>query len=128
MPPPVEGAEVRQVVRKNFIKRKFEEIFGPNANVTKEGIILKKDDTIDPEVEALLVSLGVRTEVTTPESTITGQGKQLQTYRERAMGEQAEKARTPTTQPEPAPKPLAEPTPKVVESKKNRKSKAQPPR
>ncbi|WP_058867633.1 outer membrane protein assembly factor BamD [Chloracidobacterium thermophilum] len=128
VPPPAEGAEVKQVVRKGFIKRKFEEIFGPSASVTKEGIILKKDDTIDPEVEELLVSLGVRTDVITPESTITGQGKQIQTYGQRATNGQTEAARPTATESEPTPKRADEPTPKVVEPKKSKKSKAQPPR
>ncbi|MCS7080972.1 MAG: outer membrane protein assembly factor BamD [Chloracidobacterium sp.] len=131
VPAPAEGAEVKQVIRKSFIKRKFEEIFGPSASVSKEGVILKKDDTIDPEVEELLVSLGVRTDVVTPESTITGQGKQMQTYGQRAAASQNEATRMAATQTksEPTPKPAAEPTPKVVEpNKKNKKSKAQPPR
>lgn len=128
VPAPAEGAEVKQVVRKSFIKRKFEEIFGPSASVTKEGIILKKDDTIDPEVEELLVSLGVRTDVITPESTITGQGKQIQTYGQRALNGQTEAARPTATEPAPTSRRADEPTPKVVEPKKNKKSKAQPPR
>lgn len=131
VPAPAEGAEVRQVVRKSFIKRKFEEIFGPSAAVSKEGIILKKDDTIDPEVEELLVSLGVRTDVVTPESTVTGQGKQMQTYGQRA-GDQGNGAARPTAaQTEPSPRPVADPTPKIMEpskKSKNKKSKAQPPR
>ncbi|OYT73153.1 MAG: hypothetical protein CFK52_02480 [Chloracidobacterium sp. CP2_5A] len=123
VPAPAEGAEVRQVVRKGFIKRKFEEIFGPTASVTKEGIILKKDDTIDPEVEELLVNLGVRTDVVTPDSTLTGQGKQIQTY-----GRRETDGGSAAAQADPTPKPSADPTPKISDPKKNKKSKAQPPR
>ncbi len=129
VPAPAEGAEVRQVVRKTFIKRKFEEIFGPSASVSKEGIILKKDDTVDPEVEELLVNLGVRTDVVTPESTITGQGRQMQTYQQRVNARSDETPRPTAVQTEPAPAPITDPVPRVVKpNKRSKKSKAQPPR
>jgi outer membrane protein assembly factor BamD len=107
--------------RKGFIKRKFEEIFGPSADVPKEGIILRKDDSIDPEVEKLLAQAGVRVDVITPDSIVNNnKGQRAGTYN----GKDSNPAQPNKPSNDPQPKTTSnEPTVKPDDKKKDKKKK-----
>lgn len=110
----------RVIARKGFMKRKFEEIFGPSAEVPKEGIILRKDDSIDPEVEKLLAQAGVRADVITPDSIVNNnKGRRAGTYNGTDPNSGQPKAAN-----DPQPKtPSNEPTVKTDDKKKDKKKK-----
>jgi outer membrane protein assembly factor BamD len=80
VPEPKEGVVEKDVIRKSFIKRKFEEVFGASTDVSKEGILLRKDDTVNAEVAEILNKAGVPSETITPESQRTGVKGIAQTY------------------------------------------------
>ncbi len=120
VPPPKGDQEEKVIARKGFMKRKFEEIFGPSADVPKEGIILRKDDSIDPEVEKLLAQAGVRPDVITPDSIVNNnKGRQAGTYN----GNQPNQT-PPKTANDPQPKTTSnDPTVKTNDKKKDKKKK-----
>jgi outer membrane protein assembly factor BamD len=88
--------------------------------VPKEGIILRKDDSIDPEVEKLLAQAGVRADVITPDSIVNNnKGRRAGTYNGTDPNSGQPKAAN-----DPQPKtPSNEPTVKTDDKKKDKKKK-----
>lgn len=80
VPDPSPTAETKEtlVERKGFVSRMKTEIFGPNYDVNKEGVVLTKNEQLKPEIEAMFNL--PKTDLTTPDATLTTAGGKVKTF------------------------------------------------